>query len=339
MAGAEDGRDPGEASRRGDPVASPPPPHAGEGAARRGIEAFLSGKQLSQAAKVPWPLRRADVLAAVRQHLTRSLADASAGRRLAQVMRVYLLGELVAEVAAQLASASEAGDVALAAWLCVALGWIGEPEQTSMAAKHLSSLIDQPGAWSLVDDLLEARQALGPAADSQRFEASLRAHVRSLETKSDYDSDVLRAALEELLDNDLESMRLADVTRARIAPMDDTQKLRLLVDVYLERGDYDGEEYLVPWAVLNLRSLAQRSGAESPGAAFRREAALSGVDETDEFVVVRALRAAHYFGVPLSPKDREFLGTYGEGQLDPLSKESLLSPYARVEQTRGRRAR
>ena len=111
-----------------------------------------------------------------------------------------------------------------------------------------------------------------------------------------------------------------------------TQELKMYLDL-----DYGYLEYLNPWAVARLR---RETWAQQPAqqltrnfdTALRAEVAemfftaannverMPGVlPDNRNGLRVRCLRAAAFFGQPLSPHDQAFINEHGKGQIDLLS--------------------
>jgi hypothetical protein len=277
---------------------------------------------------MPWPLQREVAIGVSREVLARG-PDANVQRRVALVARSYLLSEVVPDALGALERAVREGDVGAGAWSCVLVGWLGDDGQQRTAAAQFSRLLRAEAAVSSFSDLVQARAALGPISDLQELRELATQRIEALQGADDYASETEAAELDELVNNNLADLEWADEARAalsRTRAVDDA--LGLLLEVYFERSDYGGEEYLVPWSVLEIRKQAHVRGAVPVLAAFTREVEASraarNTDPDREFSALRALRAVQYFGAALSPEDQRFLEEHADTQRDPLSTAELI---------------
>jgi hypothetical protein len=322
-----------------DPLATPAAPLGDRAATERALERFLAGSREGVLDPVPWPLEPSHVDA----FLARALRDAAprpgAARKLAMLARTYLLSGWSRDVVASLGTGrrSSAAD----AWLAAAAAWV-EPDALPEAlhaayARIVDAAIRDPQAE--LDPLLAMRDAFGPRLASDPLPDALRARAARLRAKSSPADLVEAATLEDALDGALQELAGADAgkraVRERATP---DERLSLLLDIQLERTDFGGEQYLLPWSALAIRRQAQDRGRVAVVEGVRAKLASLPASDGASTARIRLLHALEYFGAALSPEEQALLSEHGAGQLDELSREALAreQPSAGPTPRRGR---
>lgn len=325
--------DGGQPPPSGDPIVAAPLPHLPKPVAFAQIERFLTGKAPIHVRQVPWPVDREHILEFVRERLEESSLSPLAASRLPILAEAYLLEELPAEVLPRLRR-EEAGadDVWVSASLCAAIGRVGTREEIAAATDYYEGLVASPHAAEVLAELLPARDALGPVASSGSLRTAIEQRSEELIAEGSYESEVEGQDLDEIGANGLQDIDWADQARERFSALDDeAARLPFLLEVYLERADYGGEEVLTPWAVREIRKCAHRGGAEPVIAALESELAATretrDADPDASFASVRLLRAIEFFGGDLREEERDFLEEHQEDQKDPLSLEIMMPEH------------
>lgn len=215
------------------------------------------------------------------------------------------------------------------------------PSEVRQVAGVAKALIANAHSVSDIQELMELQDRLGPQSDPAALSSRidwLRSSGGSV-AKSAHQNKIQTAKLDEMRNLRLTRVREANAIKARTLALTD-RKNRILQEVkmYLTL-DYGYLEYLTPWAASRLRRETwglqpgdQDSRNEQP--ALREEVAsvfattaaniqrLPGVDPASyDSLRVRSLRAAEYFGQPLSAAEREFISLKAGRQADLLSND------------------
>jgi hypothetical protein len=294
------------------------------------LDRFLHGKAPIHIRQVPWPVDRNHILEYLRERLENGAMSTLAASRIPVLAEAYLLSELPALVLPMLQAPVTADtDPRTLASLCAAVGRVGTREEVSSAVRYYDSLFERPQSGEVLLELVPVRDALGPVASSGGLRTAIEQRSIELISEGGFESEVQGQDLDEIGANALQDIDWADIARRRFAQLDgDEARLALLLEIYLERSDYGGEAFLIPWAVREIRKCAQHGGGRQV-----IDACQAGVDslrnardaEPDaSFWSVRLLRAIEFFGGDLAEADREFLEQHAEEQKDPLSIELML---------------
>lgn len=317
----------------GDPLANPRPPYPLPPEASGMIDSFLKGKGPLRPTEVPWPIDRKtlrEILAA--RAKTRAFTPGEASR-VSGIIETYLFEPFSIDLLESLKRQERsADDISISAWLIRAGARASTPDFPTFAVEYWKELARKPAAEEAWPAMLDAKEALGPAATADPVVALLDARAKKqFARKNDYDAQIEGRNLEGIRNNDVQDMIWSDRARQRIEKIEaPAERLNALIDIYLERTNDGGFDYLVPWTVLSIRRHANTHGRDTVIARFTYEVdRLRRSRESDDdaaFTTVRCLRAIDFFEAPLKEDDVAFLEERGPMQKDLLSRP-LLWPH------------
>lgn len=317
----------------GDPLANPRPPFPLPPEASEMIDSFLKGKGPLRPTEVAWPIDRKtlrEILAARAKARAFTPGEAS---RVSGIIETYLFEPFSIDLLEALKKQElSADDISVSAWLIRAGARAATADFIPFAVEYFQELAKKPAAEEAWRAMLDAKEALGPAAPADPVVALLDARAKKrLAQKNDYDAQIEGRSLEGIRNNDVQDMAWSDRARQRVEKIEaPAERLNALIDIYLERTNDGGFDYLLPWTVLSIRRHANTHGRDTVVARFVYEAdRLRRTRESDEdaaFITVRCLRAIDFFEAPLKEDDIAFLEEFGPRQKDLLSR-TLLWPH------------
>lgn len=317
----------------GDPLAHPKMPYPNPIESSNLVSAFLGGKGPLRLSEVPWPIERTTlrkILNARAETRAFTLAEAS---RLTGLTEIYLLAEFAEDVLKALNGRERsADDISISAWLIRAAARVSDAAFIERATPYYQELTAKPGADEAWRALLDAKEAIGPAAPSGPVASLLDRRSRTLlADTNNYDAQVTGRDLEAVKNNEIPQLAHFDKARVRVDRSETPERrLDALVDIYLERTNDGGLGFLIPWAVLEIRRHAEAHGRDTVIARFTAEIEKLRKARDDDpeaaFVSVRSIRAIDFFEAPLARRDLAFLVERGPEQMDLLSR-SLMWPH------------
>ncbi len=317
----------------GDPLANPRPPLPLPPVANEMVNEFLRGKGPLRPTEVPWPIDRKTLREILANRAKARLFTPGEASRLSGIIETYLFEPFSVDVLEALkGNERTADDIAISAWLIRAAARAATPEFTKAAVEYCQALANKPAAEEAWQALLDAKEALGPAAAPDAVVKLLDARARKkLAQKENYDAQIEGRSLEGVRNNDVQDIAWSDRARQRIEAIESpADRLNGLVEIYLERTNDGGFDYLIPWTVLAIRRHANKHGRSTVIARFSTEVErfrnVRAGDDEAAFVSIRSLRAMDFFEAPLTRKDISFLEERGPEQMDALSR-SLMWPH------------
>lgn len=316
--------------RKGDPLADAPLPHPAPAQAKHQLESFLGGKGPPRPQEVPWPISPVVVLEFLTLKVAQKSLSVAQAAKIPTLVEAYLLTPFGAVARKSFAVAVPKPEAIMVdAYLVKAVGRVGTTDDVAESVKHYERLVAAAVHPEPLGTLAEAREALGPVARSASLAAALDKAAASLLASEDSDDQVEGRQLQSLRNNTLQDIDWADKAKARITGLEKPEpRLAALLEIYFERTDDGGMEYLTPWSVLQIRFHAHRHGAQAVIDAFRREIDRNK-DERDQdadaaFATMRSLRAIDFFDEKLSIEELEFVDAHAGDQIDLLSKERMM---------------
>ncbi|MGB2821752.1 MAG: hypothetical protein WBF17_12275 [Phycisphaerae bacterium] len=314
---------------KGDPVASPGPPIVPKDDVPGILDNFLP-REPARATDVPWPLDRSALVDYLKGRIEQRPLTPAEAANVPVLVDVYLLEEFAPEARKGL-TGKERGrdDVLVANVLCQAIGRVGGAEDAASAAESYERLLKLPAADEVLVPLIRARDALGPAVTSESMAAALKRRADRLAKSENLDEQMESRDLAETRDNDLQEINWADEARRRVnTAKTPPERLALLMEIYFERTQDGGHDYLMPWVVRQVRMHAQKHGPQSVVDALRLEvnkaAKTREEDRAAKFASVRAMRGLLYFGEDLDEQELEFFQERSSSQMDPICLERLM---------------
>src|SRR5690606_27550223 len=196
----------------GDPLANPRPPLPLPPEANEMVSGFLGGKGPLRPTEVPWPIDRKtlrEILA--KRAKARAFAPGEA-RRLSGIVETTLFEPFSVEVMeAMKRNERSSDDIAISAWLIRAAARAATPHFVKVAVEYYQELAKKPAAEESWQALLDAKEALGPAAPADPVVKLLEARARKkLAQKENYDAQIEGRNLEGIRNNDVQDIAWSD---------------------------------------------------------------------------------------------------------------------------------
>jgi hypothetical protein len=289
------------------------------------LQAYYDADTKYLQAPVPTPLDRATAVAFVNSHVSRDTPPGKM-RKLMRLAVFYDLRETAAAFAGVLKGGESAPkDFVRSAMCLIALAWIGDAGQQTAARQYFHSLQQRADVEEQRDTMLEVVEAFGPSEGTGAHRQWIQSAIAVLESRLRQEEkngnipgmNLMREkinALTEYLNVQLPIVERALQIRQRIEAMQPADRQIQPLVTYALGTIAGSSPALSYWASMRLLRLeaAYRAGI---GTAFANSA-----PSDNDLIRARALRAADYFGHPLSDTDQAWLATQPDSGIDSLAR-------------------
>jgi hypothetical protein len=275
---------------------------------------------------VPTPLDRAAAIAFVNEHVTTDTPP----ERLRKLMRLAVFYDLQETGPAFLTVMNKVpaqpGDMRAAAACIIALAWIGTPGQKTAARQFYHALQERADPERDRKIMLEITEAFGPFEGTASHRQWVEAGIHRLEGQLQQERATNNVRGIKLIQEKIKvlteyiGVQLALVERGfgfrtRIDSSPETVQVQPLTAFAIAALPESTPE-LNWWASMKLLRLAPALHGQIAAEFLRQAGTLTQPDK--ELYRERSLRAAQYFGNPLSETERAWLQTQPDPLVDPL---------------------